>query len=375
VGNGANNDTAALNAAFQAGCSRSDSVYLPTGVYLVDPLAPLNGCGATFYGDGASSIIRFRANLARYWQALLSFGAGAGKTLTIHDLALEGTNAKLAGLSIDGYSAVALTSVSISNFGTPGYAQGHHGDFDGLYAINSASVIVKSSSFTGNERSGVELQAVHNSLVSDSVMSNNGRLGGVSEQNFAGPLDGPMSAKWQNNTLVNNGSGGIDVETDGKLPPAEAIFEGNHVIDCGNNMWDSGWGLVIGEHSFGRIEGNEVTNYASKVPANNYTNAIVYGNNGGPIQILNNTVTGTKSFGIVGNSGLFPVTITGNTLTANGTGVFIYQSPNVQITGNTVTNSVDTGIAVFWSEGASIGGNQFTANKSDLMVNGRPAAQ
>jgi parallel beta-helix repeat protein len=377
VGNGTNNDTAALNAAFRAGCSRSDSVYLPKGVYLVDPLQHLNSCGATFYGDGATqSILRFRSNLSRgAWQALWYFGSGSGKTLTINNIGLEGTHAALAGLAIDGYSNVNITSVNSQNFGTPGYAQKHRSPYDGLYLINSEHATIKSSSFTGNERAGVELQAVHNSLVSDSVMSGNGGMGGVAEQNFAGPLDGPLVAKWVNNTLANNGSGGIDVETDPDLAPAEGIMQGNHVTDCGNNNWDSGWGLVIGLHSFGSIENNEVTNYAAKVPATDYSSAIVYGRNGGPIQILNNTVRGAKSYGIMGDSGLFPVTITGNTLISNATGIFIYDSPGVQVSNNTVTQSSGAGIAVYWSDGSSIFGNQFTSNRPNLVINGRTATQ
>jgi parallel beta-helix repeat protein len=373
VGNGINNDTAALNAAFQAGCSRSDSVYLPKGIYLVDPLAQLSSCSVRFYGDSSgASILRFRSNLrSGVWQALWSFGSGSGKTLTIQNVGLDGRNGELAGLSIIGYSIVNISGVNIHNFGIPGYAQGHHGDYDGLYLINSAQATIKSSSFNGNERSGIELQAVHNSTVSNSVMSNNGRLGGVSEQNFDGPLDGPLVAKWLNNTLVNDGSGGIDVETDPNLPPVEGIIEGNHVVNCGNNMWDSAWGLVIGLHAYGMIENNEVDNFAAQATQIDYTNAIVYGANGGPIQILNNTVRGTKSYAILGSEGLFPVTITGNTLASNGTGIFIYSSPGVQISGNTVSSSKGPGISVYWSDRSSIFSNQLSGNSPNLMVNGQ----
>lgn len=376
-GNGITNDTAALNAAFQAGCSNNDSVYLPTGTYLIDPLTLLKGCGATFYGDGSSNtILRFQSNLVPgVIQSLWSFAGGSDKTLTIRNLALEGGHAALAGLSINGYSTVVITDVSSRNFGTPGYAQGHRSPFDGLYLINTEHATITASHFIGNERYGVELQAVHNSTVSNSEMSGNGGMGGVAEQNFEGPLDGPLTAEWLTNTLVNNGSGGIDVETDPNLPPAQGIFKGNQVINCGNNNWGSGWGLVIGMHSFGSIEGNEVDNFAANAPPSNYTNAIVYGQNGGPIDIFNNTVKGTKLYGIVGSSGLFPVTITSNTLANNGTGIFIYQSPGVQVLDNTVASSTGAGIAVYWSDGSAISGNQFTANSPDLVVNGAQTAQ
>lgn len=376
AGDGATNDTAALNAAFQAGCSSSDSVYLPRGVYLVDPLAPLNGCGATFYGEGSNeSVLRFRSSLnSGVVQSLWSLGGSSGQTLTIRNLALQGRSAELAGLNINGYATVALTDVNISNFGTPGYAQNHRAPYDGLYLVNSENVTIANSIFSGNERYGVELQAVHYSTVSTSIMSGNGGMGGVSEQNFDGPLDGPLVAKWLNNTLADNGSGGIDVETDPKLPPAEGIFQGNQVVDCGNNNWGSGWGVVIGLHSFGVIEHNEVDNFAAQVPPSDYSSAIVYGTNGGPIQITNNTVTGTQSYGILGNTGLYPVVITDNRVSTNGAGIFIYSSPGVQISGNTVENNVSAGISVYWSDDSSIYGNRYSSNSPDLLINGTPAA-
>ena len=374
AGDGVTNDTAALNAAFQAGCSSSESVYLPTGVYLVDPLNMLNGCGVTFYGDGSNAtILRFRSTLnTAVVQSLWSFGAGSGQTLTIRDLALQGKNAELAGLSISGYLAVSLTNVNISNFGTPGYAQGHRSPYDGVYLINSTNATISNSSFTGNERYGVELQAVHYSTVSNSTMSGNGGMGGVSEENYAGPLDGPLVAQWVNNTLANNGSGGIDVETASSLPPVQGVLQGNQVTNCGNNNWGSGWGLVIGLNGWGVIENNTVTKFAAQVPVTSYSNAIVYGANGGPIRILNNTITGTAQYGILGNEGQYPVTITGNTASSNGTGIFIYQSPGIQLTNNILTSNVGAGISVYWSS-PSLSGNQYSGNNPNLMINGTQA--
>jgi parallel beta-helix repeat protein len=215
------------------------------------------------------------------------------------------------------------------------------------------------------------LQAVHSSTVQNSTMSLNGSLGGVSEQNFEGPLDGPLVAQWLDNTLVANGGGGIDVETDPKLPPAQGILRRNQVIDCGNDMWDAGWGLVLGLHSFGAIENNWIQNFAANASAGNYTNAVVYGSNAGPIDILNNTVIRTRSHAVLGQQGSSPVTISGNLLVDNGTGIFIYRSPHVKITSNTISNSAGSGIEVFWSYGSTIAGNYLYGNKYDLKINGR----
>jgi parallel beta-helix repeat protein len=378
AGNGYQNDTSALNDAFEVGCATSQSVYIPTGVYIVDPLAVLNGCGTTFYGDGSShTILRFRSSSSlnpNVVQSLWSFAAGSGKTLTIHSLALQGTNAALAGLSIDHYSKVTITDLNVSNFGTPGYAQGHRSPYDGLYLINSTNATVSNSSFTGNERYGVELQAVHYSTVSHTMLSRNGAMGGVSEENYAGPLDGPLVAQWLSNTLTSNGSGGIDVETASSLPAVQGIIQGNVVTNCGNNNWGSGWGITLGLKAYGVIQGNEVDNFAAALAPNTpYSSAIVYGANGGTIQILSNTVKGTRSYGILGNEGLYPVAITGNTVHANGTGIFIYDSPGVQLSSNTATNNVGAGISVYWSDG-SFSGNHYSSNNPDLMINGSQAA-
>lgn len=368
-GDSVTNDTAALNTALNAACAVSDDVYIPAGIYLVDSLDRLTGCGITVYGDGAGrSILKLRSVLA---PAIWRFTGGAGKALTIQDLALDGSHLPAAGLSIEHYQAVTILRVVSRDFGIPGYMLGHKKPYDGLYIRNVENARVIDSQFTGNERAGVELQAVHNSIVSNSVMSGNGGMGGVSEQNFEGPLDGPLVAQWLNNTLVENGSGGIDVETDGKLAPAQGILQDNRIIDCGNDNWRSGWGLVLGLNAFGAIEGNLVEHFAAYAAPDGYNNAIVYARNGGPISILNNIIVGTKSHAIVGNYGTFPVTISGNILTGNGTGIYIYKSPRVQITNNTVTNSAGSGIDVSWSTGNTITGNQLSGNLTNLRIDGR----
>ena len=377
AGNGYTNDTAALNDAFQVGCATSQAVYIPTGVYIVDPLTVLNGCGTTFYGDGSShSVLRFNTASSlntNIIQSLWSFDSGSGKTLTIHDIGLQGQHGTLAGLSINHYSNVNLRSVYIINFGTAGYAQGHRSPYDGLYIINSEDVAANYVTSNNNERYGIELQAVHYSTVSHSTLNGNGSMGGVSEENYAGALDGPKVAQWLNNTLSSDG-GGIDVETASSLPAVQGILQGNMVSNCGNSMWDSGWGLTLGLNAFGTIQSNEVDNFAAHSTSTAYTSAIVYGANGGPIQILSNTVKGTRSYGILGNDGLYPVTISGNTVNANGTGIFIYMSPGVQLFNNTVTNNIGAGISVYWSDGSTISGNHYASNNPDLMINGTQVA-
>jgi parallel beta-helix repeat protein len=378
AGNGYTNDTSALNDAFQVGCATSQAVYIPTGIYIVDPLAVLNGCGTTFYGDGgAHSVLRFNSKSSlnpNIVQSLWSFGAGSGKTLTINDIGLQGVHGRLAGLSIDHYSTVNLHTLTITNFGTAGYSQNHQSPYDGVYLTNSLNATISYVASTGNERYGIELQAVHYSTVSHSTMSGNGSIGGVSEENYAGPLDGPRVAQWLNNTLANNGGGGIDVETAASLPAVQGILQGNIVTGCGNNNWGSGWGLTLGLNAFGVIQNNEVDNFAAQAASTTYSSAIVYGDNGGPIQILNNKVNGTRSYGILGNEGLYPVTITGNAVNANGTGIFIYDSPAIQLSSNTVTNNVGAGISVYWSDGSTIAGNNYSSNNPDLMINGTQVA-
>jgi parallel beta-helix repeat protein len=371
MGDGSYNDTAALNSGFLAACSASEDVYIPTGTYLVTSLDTLHNCGITFYGDGPSNTILKLMAPAR--MSMWTFDGSPERTLAlvIQNLALDGGHLGGAGIAIERYQAITINRVSFNYFGTPGYSLGHKNDFDGLYIRNVENARVTDSQFTGNERYGVELQAVHSSTVQNSTMSFNGSMGGVSEQNFEGPLDGPLVAQWIDNTLIANGSGGIDVETDPKLPPAQGLLRHNQVIDCGNDRWDAGWGLVLGLHSYGRIEENWIEDFAAHASARTYTNAVVYGRNSGPIDIVNNTVIGTRSHAVLGQQGASPVTISGNILLDNGSGIFIYQSPHVRITNNTISNSAGSGIEVLWSYGSTITRNHFDGNECDLKINGR----
>lgn len=375
LGDGVSDDTAALISAFSAACASSEDVYIPAGTYLVGSIDTSKGCGSFFHGDGAKSTILKRMAAAGKPMWTLTGGPARTLDMVIQDLAVDGGHLGGAGIAIEQYQTVTINRVSVHDFGTPGYDLGHKQAFDGLYIRNVENARVMDSEFTGNERYGIELQAVHNSTVQHSAMSSNGGMGGVSEQNFDGPSDGPLVAQWLDNTLIANGGGGIDVETDPKLPPAQGILRGNEVIDCGNERWDAGWGLVLGLHSFGTIEGNRVLDFAAHASPGEYTDAIVYGKNAGPISIVNNVISGTKARGILGNNGLFPVAISGNTLTANGTGIFIYNSPRVSITNNTVTRSSGLGIAVFWSYGSTISGNQLDGNLQNLRINGHHARQ
>jgi parallel beta-helix repeat protein len=370
-GDGKVDDTAALNSGFLSACSASEDVYIPAGTYLVNSFDILQGCGITIYGDGATYTTLKLIAPAR--TSMWTFDGNPKRTLAlaIQDLALNGGHLGGAGLSVEHYQSVTISRVSFHDFGTPGYSLGHKKDFDGLYIRNVENVHVTDSQFSGNERYGVELQAVHSSTVERSTMSFNGGMGGVSEQNFEGPLDGPLVAQWLENTLVANGSGGIDVETDPRLPPAQGILRRNRVIDCGNDRWDAGWALVLGLHTFGSIEDNWIQNFAANASASGYTSAVVYGSSAGPIEIAHNTVIGTRSHAVLGQQGASPVTITGNILLHNGTGIVVYQSPRVKITNNTISNSAGSGIEVFSSYGSTITSNSLHGNKQDLKINGR----
>lgn len=369
LGDGTRNDTAPLNTAFTTACAESEDVFIPEGTYVVSSLDPLNNCAISIYGEGATNTI-LKLTAASH-QSMWTFRGSAARTLAlvIRDLALDGGNLGSSGIVIEQYEAVTINGVSVHDFGRPGYSRGHKKPLDGVYIRNVENVQVTQCQFTGNERYGIELQAVHISTVRNSAISFNGGMGGVSEQNFEGPLDGPLVAQWLDNTFIANGGGGIDVETDPKLPPAQGILLANHVIDCGNDRWDAGWGLVLGLRSFGSIEGNWVQNFAADAPAGDYTNAIVYTRNAGPIAITNNKVFGTKSRAILGINGTSPVAITGNTLIGNGTGILVYNSPRVRIANNTVTNSSGFGIAVLWSHRSTVTGNQLAGNLRDLGIN------
>ena len=164
-GNGTDNDTAALNNGFVAACSASEDLYIPSGTYLVTSLDAVHNCGITFHGDGPSNTILKLMAPAR--TSMMTFDGSLEKNLAlvVQDLALDGGHLGGAGIAIERYQAVTINRVSFNYFGTPGYSLGHKHDFDGLYVRNVENARVTDSQISGNERYGVELQAVHSSTV------------------------------------------------------------------------------------------------------------------------------------------------------------------------------------------------------------------
>src|SRR5262245_41787567 len=84
-GDGVTNDTPAIQAAFNAYPSGTE-FYFPAGIYSVADLHITNGHTLLFRGDGAASVLQYRAPSSSY-NPIITFQGGSG--LTLQDLAVD----------------------------------------------------------------------------------------------------------------------------------------------------------------------------------------------------------------------------------------------------------------------------------------------
>ena len=257
-----------------------------------------------------------------------------------------------------------VRNVSVRNFGRPGHREGHTADYNGMYfhTLNNLSILNCVSQH--NERDGIETQAVHYLDISNCDLSDNGRLGGVAEQNVVTNADGPLEVSFTDNIANNNGSGGFDIETAKGLPAAKGYIHGNTVENGGNDQWGYGWGVVLGNNTYGEISSNTVMNFAAT--RGPYRSAIVAGGNSGTVTIAHNTVKGSGGDGIHVNMTEgrgYPANITDNTVLNNAQdGISAYNAPSSTLRGNIIGNNSKNGITMSGAARSSVTDNQIYGN-------------
>src|SRR5207302_5579818 len=365
-GDGAFDDTAAFNKALREGCAKQRTVYFPKGTYAVHPLNTVNGCSMTLYGDGPNlSVLKLiGTGPGQHTRYPLIALTGPGRVLFIHDFGLDGQQYPASGLVVLNMEKATVRNVSVRNFGRPGHREGHTADYNGMYfhTLNNLSILNCVSQH--NERDGIETQAVHYLDISNCDLSDNARLGGVAEQNVVTNADGPLEVSFTDNIANNNGSGGFDIETAKGLPAAKGYIHGNTVENGGNDQWGYGWGVVLGNNTYGEISSNTIINFAKT--GEPYRSAIVAGGNSGMVTIAHNTVNGSGGDGIHINMGAskgYPANITDNTvLTSGQDGISAYNAPSSTVRGNIVGNSRKNGITMSRAPGSSITNNQLYGN-------------
>lgn len=394
------NNTTALNTALASACSANLPLYFPGAAnpYGTDSLNTISGCNMSLIGDGPlRSIVRAIGNTASGSATLFNFSntSAIQNSFYMSNIAFDGTKSGVgnnknwteAGVSVNAYNSVRVDTVSFSNFGVPGYnftnGGGHTGAYDGLYVINSEYATFTNVTSTGNERDGIETQAIHHGFVTNAVTANDGRFGFVAEQNFTAingsgaTTDGPGTITINGISCTSNGDGCTDVETDSALPVATEEAKGIVGNGDGNDPWGTTpgvsappancfeWDMAIGHAAQGSITNSTSINFATGVtytcPAQQVPIYVI--NPGGPFILANNTVIGSGYDGIqVSDANAKDTYIVGNRVTNSAhDGIFAYDmTSNSIIANNTISKSTVYGLEMQLGSGAGVYANVIT---------------
>jgi hypothetical protein len=271
----------------------------------------------------------------------------------------------------------------VEEFGNPGWAAGNRTEYDGIYVKIADSATFINCKSLESERDGIETQAVHTLLVDSCILSNNGRLGAVSEEDVSNAhRTGPYTAIYKNIVAVGNGSGGMDAETyedrnDPNYQPVHGLFYNNWVENGGFDCFDDyGWGIVLGYNSYGEISNNTVINYG---PCGSvFGDAIATGQNNGDVIINNNTVVGASGAGIMHNDDLataHSVSVNDNDITAaRNSGINLGGAGagwTSTVLGNVSHDNTGYGISVSSLPNSTIANNVLFSNSvGNLLVTG-----
>ena len=337
IGDGVTDDTAAFQAALTAAPAGA-TVYVPPGTYLVNALTRTSS--AFIRGASQAASIVTRGSAVR----LLTF-SGVDTEVTLRGLTFDGATYAQIGVETNTVKLFDAENCAFIRNGTPGYAAGHTGSFDGVRLYKTTTANITSCELTDNERDGFYGQAVSYLTVTGSNLSNNGRYGAANQQatdNSAGPL----SVTYSGNRMDGCGAGGLHTENGAALTPAVASWAGNIVTNCGNDDWGYGSGLILGTNAYGSVVGNTVREFATTTAAA-YNHGIAIGAVGGNVVVSANNVDGTGADGINLNSPGHPVTVSGNNVNAAGAvGVHTYAATDSIVVANTITAAQHEGIYI-----------------------------
>ncbi len=159
-----------INSAITALPASGGTVYLMEGTYVVDGTVTIPS-NVTFAGAGAGTILKIK-NSTNAALVVLSPGASATTGVRIQNLTLEGNKANnTSGVQygIDtnaGSNGIIIDSIIAKNFRQ-----------DGAFVRTTTEAVISNSTFTGNTVSGLNLQSVTHSTVSNNIAATNGSYG------------------------------------------------------------------------------------------------------------------------------------------------------------------------------------------------------
>ena len=110
IGDGVNDDTAAIQAALNSGAK---GIYFPSATYLCGAITVPNTFGMTLYGDGTSSILKQKAGtgtMVKWSQSSMVYNEQ-----TVKDLTFDGTSGTGHCLDTTGNGGLTLKNIYITN--------------------------------------------------------------------------------------------------------------------------------------------------------------------------------------------------------------------------------------------------------------------
>ena len=358
-GDGVTDDTNAIQAAHDA-ANNGDIIFFPrpSVSYVCNKVNITKRL--TIIGAGEDVVI------TRSSAVNIFYITGTNVNVTFQNITIDGATYKKGGIQCVNVNKLTLDHVTVKRCGIPGYAAGNNGSVDGVYCNNVQVVVANECTFSNNERDGLMGVPIKKLFVTNCILTGNGRYGVVSDKNDLNN-NGPELAVYTGNYLDGNGAGGLHVESYSTLGLVRFVMMGNTVIDCGNDDWNYGVGLVAGLQCYGIMANNIIQGFGLLETSADYGSAIIIGSVGGPIKIVDNIITNSRRHGIRVNKPGHPVLVSGNTLSGNGaSGADSYDAGNmVIIEANDICNNKQHGIYNNLSSFVIIKGNRIRDNSQE----------
>jgi len=355
TGNGATDDTAAIQKAINAVAGTGGQVLVPAGTYMINPLA--NAKAGLHIGSNMTLALAPGAILQAMSTSAYEFA------VVCFDHAV---NANLTGGTIVGNrNNNTITAVTEGGMG--------------ISISGSQNIVVEGVTVKDNWCDGIYIPNNSQNVTLSNVVARNNRRNGMSIVYATGVVARGCTFEYSTgmveNGILSNG-GGVDLEPNAGQDVSNVLFS-----DCKFNA-NSGSGLLAGTLQSGATMSG-IVYYGNTLTGNGTNKAIatrgIWVTTGASgFEIINNTLQGNTGIGLQLAEGANNSYVTGNTITntlaksplglGGGQGIMLYKVGGNILSGNIVTGSQGCGLRDAYPTGTN------TLNSNVLTSNGGPCS-